>query len=64
MDAPSQQNEARQSLTAQMGIDAADRAARKRFVDFTDADARLLQALESLIRKHADHIVDGFYDNS
>ncbi len=50
-------------LAAQMGIDAADQAARKSFIGFGPADAAELAALAPLIQSNAHAIVERFYDN-
>lgn len=52
-----------QSLTQFMGIDANEQASRKKFVDFTDEDARALKALRPVVQQYADDIVDVFYAN-
>lgn len=52
-----------QSLTQLMGIDAAEQASRKKFVDFGEEDVRALMAMRPVIQRHADAIVDTFYAN-
>ncbi|MFY9261075.1 MAG: protoglobin domain-containing protein [Gallionella sp.] len=50
-----------QSIVQMMGVDLHDQAERKRFVNFTEADAEVLKALIPFIQKHSDAIVDPFY---
>ena len=52
-----------QSLTEIMGTGPNEQAARKRFVGFTDEDARALKTIRPLVEASADHIVDKFYAN-
>ena len=52
-----------QSLTQLMDIDLTDQASRKKFVDFTEDDARALKALRPAVEARADYIVDLFYAN-
>ena len=52
-----------QSLTEIMGTGPNEQAARKRFVGFTDEDARALKLIRPLVEASADHIVDKFYAN-
>ncbi|WP_083748882.1 globin-coupled sensor protein [Pelomonas sp. KK5] len=44
-------------------ISAEERQNRLRFINFTDADARLLREILPLVEPHADRIVDNFYTN-
>ncbi|MDD3518395.1 MAG: protoglobin domain-containing protein [Chromatiales bacterium] len=43
-------------------VDAAEWERRKLFIGFTDEDARILAGLSPLMARHADGIVDRFYD--
>lgn len=47
----------------EFSIDARDFEARKRFLEFESADARLLAELQPMIAANADRIVDAFYAN-
>lgn len=51
------------SLIQRFGISWNEFVERQKFLNFTKADAEVLQALQPLISKHADWIVDGFYEN-
>jgi methyl-accepting chemotaxis protein len=52
-----------QSLTQSMGIDSAEQASRKKFVDFTEEDVQALKELRPVIQQHAQAIVETFYSN-
>ncbi len=51
------------NLSEMMGLDAAQQARHKAFVGITEADLALLAELAPVIERHADAVVDGFYDN-
>ncbi len=51
------------SLTDEMHIDEAQRIRQKIFCSFSDKDALILSQLQPMIKKHADDIVDAFYQN-
>lgn len=51
------------TLLETMGFDDSVIADRKDFVGFGVRDVKLLKALHAPVAKHADRIVDGFYEN-
>jgi heme-based aerotactic transducer len=51
------------NLSEMMGLDAAQQERHKAFVGITEADLALLVELAPVIERHADAVVDGFYDN-
>lgn len=51
------------NLCELMGLDAAQQARHKAFIGLTEADISLLVELAPVIERHADTVVDGFYDN-
>ncbi len=50
-------------ISVDMALDSGERESRKKFIDFTEEDVRLLKELSPLVNAHADEIVDGFYNN-
>lgn len=50
-------------LTELFGIDATERAERKRFLRLTDEDVRLLRELRPVMEANADRIVAQFYEH-
>ncbi|OSM00215.1 protoglobin domain-containing protein [Magnetofaba australis] len=59
-DAAHPQPHSSESVTPR--ISAEDLERRKRFVGFTSADAEALRAMRKLVEKHAEQIVDLFYE--
>jgi methyl-accepting chemotaxis protein len=57
------QNNVNHSLTQTMGIDAADQAKMKAFVDFKEDDVKALKELLVVVTDEADAIVEQFYNN-
>ncbi len=51
------------SLANEVGINAAEQATRKAFIEFSPRDEKLLKELRTVIKANADRIVDGFYNN-
>lgn len=51
------------SLLTVMKLTTEERLERLRYVNLTEKDCRILKAFEPVIKKHADEIVDAFYDN-
>jgi len=52
-----------QAAVREFSIDSSDFEARKKFLGFTDSDARILAELLPKVKENADRIVDAFYDN-
>jgi methyl-accepting chemotaxis protein len=51
------------SLLKMVQISTEERLSRLSYIKLTEADCKLLQKFKPVIEKHADMIVDGFYEN-